>query len=123
MPRSWFWGNIRQAAYSGWLLALICGSSIGSGISLFLFTRMQGQLATIDPNLYADAQLLGVLLVFVGLISGVLGIFATHYSAKTSSGRPTALPFVGKHYCRYCGMENKNDAYFCEKCGKLIRDD
>ena len=21
-------------------------------------------------------------------------------------------------YCRYCGAENKNDAVFCEKCGK-----
>ena len=26
-----------------------------------------------------------------------------------------------KFYCRYCGVENKNDAVFCEKCGKNIR--
>jgi hypothetical protein len=23
-------------------------------------------------------------------------------------------------YCRYCGVENKNDAAYCEKCGKCI---
>ncbi len=23
-------------------------------------------------------------------------------------------------FCRYCGMENKSDAVFCEKCGKKI---
>jgi len=24
------------------------------------------------------------------------------------------------HFCRYCGAENKDDAVFCEKCGKKI---
>jgi len=122
--RSWFWGNVRQAAYAGWFLALLCGSSIGSGASLFFFTRMLLQRApTIDPNIYADVQLLGAFLIFIGLISGVLGIFATFNSAKMATGRPATYPFVGKQYCRYCGAENKNDAYFCEKCGKMIREE
>ncbi len=124
MSRSWFWGNIRQAAFSGWFLALICGSSVGSGVSLFFFTRMlMGRIPTIDPNVYADVQLLGFFLIFIGLVSGVLGIFATYNSAKMATGKPTAISIVAKRYCRYCGMENKNDAYFCEKCGKLIRED
>jgi len=122
--RSWFWGNIRQAAYAGWILALICGSSLGSGASLFFFTRMLLTRApTIDPNIYADVQLLGAFLIFIGLASGVLGIFATLNSAKMATGKPAASPFVGKQYCRYCGAENKNDAYFCEKCGKMIREE
>ena len=25
-----------------------------------------------------------------------------------------------KFYCRYCGAENKDDAMFCEKCGKKL---
>ncbi len=124
MSRSWFWGNIRQAAYSGWFLALICGASVGSGVSLFFFTRyLVGRIATIDPNVYADAQLLGALLIFIGLASGVLGIFATYNSAKMATGRPLTNPIATKKYCRYCGTENKSDAYFCEKCGKLIRED
>jgi hypothetical protein len=124
MPRSWFWGNIRQAAYSGWFLALLCGSSVGSGASLILFIRMLiWIIPSIDPNIYADAQLLGAFLIFIGSASGVLGIFATYNSAKMANGRPMELPFVGKRYCRYCGTENHNDAYFCEKCGKMIRED
>jgi hypothetical protein len=124
MPKSWFWGNSRQAAYSGWFLALICGSSVGSGVSLFLFTRMlMGRIATIDPNVYADVQLGGVFLIFIGLVSGVLGIFATYNSTKMATGKSIKFPFDAKKYCRYCGMENKSDAYFCEKCGKLIRED
>jgi len=124
VSRSWFWGNIRQAAYSGWFLALLCGSSVGSGASLILFIRMLiGRIPSVDPNVYADVQLLGAFLIFVGLASGVLGIFATYNSAKMATGKPMELPFVGKRYCRYCGTENKNDAYFCEKCGKMIRED
>ena len=93
--RSWFWGNIRQAAYAGWILALICGSSLGSGASLFFFTRMLLTRApTIDPNIYADVQLLGAFLIFIGLASGVLGIFATLNSAKMATGKPAASPFV-----------------------------
>jgi hypothetical protein len=122
--RSWFWGNVRQAAYSGWLLALLCGSSIGSGVSFFLFTRtLIGRTPTIDPTIYADVQLLGAFLVFVGLTSGVLGFFATYNSTKMAIDKPAASPFVGKRYCRYCGAENKNDAYFCEKCGKMISEE
>ena len=119
--RSWFWGNIQQSAYAGWFLALLCGSSVGSGASLLFFTRMLlGRIQPIDPNVYADVQLLSAFLIFIGLASGVLGIFATYNSTKMATGRPAASPFVGKRYCRYCGAENKNDAYFCEKCGKMI---
>lgn len=122
--RSWFWGNNRQAAYAGWLLALLCGCSLGSGASLFFFTRMLLQRTpTIDPSIYADVQLLGAFLIFIGLTSGVLGIFATLNSTKMATRKPSASPFVGKQYCRYCGAENKNDAYFCEKCGKMIREE
>jgi len=122
--RNWFWGNVRQAAYSGWVLALLCGSSVGSGVSLFFFTRMLlNRVPAVDPNVYADVQLLGAFLVFIGLASGLLGVFAVNNSVKMATGKPTASPFVGKQYCRYCGAENRNDAYFCEKCGKMIRED
>jgi hypothetical protein len=93
-------------------------------MSFFLFTRMLiGRVPTVDPNVYADVQLLGAFLIFIGLASGVLGFFATYNSTKMATGKPGATPFVGKRYCRYCGAENKNDAYFCEKCGKMIREE
>jgi hypothetical protein len=33
---------------------------------------------------------------------------------------PEPSPPTAKIFCRYCGTENKNDAVFCEKCGKKI---
>ena len=32
-----------------------------------------------------------------------------------------ATDFQLKFYCRYCGAENKNDAVFCERCGKQLK--
>ncbi|MCW4052228.1 MAG: zinc ribbon domain-containing protein [Candidatus Bathyarchaeota archaeon] len=119
--RSWFWGNIRQSAFAGWFLALLCGSGVGAGVSLLFFSRaLLSRIPSVDPNVYADVQLLSAFLIFIGLASGILGILATYNSTKMATGKPAAAPFAGKRYCRFCGAENKNDAYFCEKCGKMI---
>jgi len=29
---------------------------------------------------------------------------------------------IPKFYCRYCGVENKTDAIFCESCGRKMKE-
>jgi ribosomal protein L40E len=72
----------------------------------------------------------GVLLV-AGLVLGFTGLFVYSFTFETGQTKgqktrdtKTAESLSGKmdahKYCRYCGMENKIDAVYCEKCGKQI---
>lgn len=78
---------------------------------------------------------ISLLLIVLGVIGGILvyyftksSVFKTSYdlhlrelSLTTQHQITTALPTTsGKIYCRYCGAENWQDAFYCIKCGKKI---
>lgn len=43
-----------------------------------------------------------------------------HTLFTTTENETTTDTLRSIHYCRYCGKANKNDASYCEKCGKNI---
>lgn len=137
-------------AYGGWSSGLIGGILIGFGIIILVIAPLIVNLneewtAQINDILdlwrtwhpsddlptahtpsgvylgFANAQLLGAIAIFIGLIVGAIGIYEIRSSLKTVSPQPLVTASVGKKYCRYCGTENKDDAVFCEKCGKGIK--
>ena len=62
---------------------------------------------------------MGMACLVVGAIGGALIGYAVYLNA---AGPPETLLTEpsGIKFCRYCGAENKDDALFCEKCGKKI---
>jgi len=119
---SWFWGTSKSQAYAGWLVTLAGGFGMGAGLAIIFVTRTFVEvIPTLNPNLqinpeaYANLQLLGAVLIFLGLLGCILGIVAIHHSQKSM----TSIS-VEKKFCQYCGTEIKSDAVFCEKCGKKI---
>jgi len=64
---------------------------------------------------------MGMACLFVGIIGGSLLGFAISFESGSPEGLMTES--LGIKFCRYCGGENRNDAYFCEKCGKKISDE
>jgi hypothetical protein len=66
----------------------------------------------------------GILLAGMGLI-GAIAVWIGQYlnNRKKASYLPPPPPLISapvQKYCRYCGTENKNDAFYCEKCGRQI---
>lgn len=125
-----FWGFSEQSAYVGWFVTLSGGVGIGVGCAMVFFARVFAQIIpTLNPNLmidpegYANLQLLGSIFIFMGLLGCIFGIMAIHHSQKTVTEKPVASVTMEKKFCRYCGTENKTDAVFCEKCGKKLVDD
>ena len=125
---SWFWGTSKDSAYAGWLVTLAGGFCIGAGLAIIFITRAFAEvIPTLDPSFginpeaYANLQLMGMALFFLGLLGCLFGIFVIHRSLKTETGKPMVSISMEKKYCRYCGTENKSDAVFCEKCGKAIK--
>ena len=127
MPKSnsWFWGTSKQSAYTGWFITVFGGAGIGAGVAILYVTRLLTEIAgknniSFDPILFADVQLFGTVLIFIGLFGCIFGILAIHNSMKTVNGKSMVSVSMEKKFCRYCGTENKSDAAFCEKCGKKI---
>jgi len=125
--RSRWFGTPKQAAYSGWFSALLGGAMIGAGIAVILIVRVFASLIpTYNPNLginpesYAALHIIGAVLIFLGFLFGLMGIFEIRYSQKTIAEKSAVSVSMEKKYCRYCGTENNRDAVFCEKCGKRI---
>ena len=108
--------------YGGWFSGLLGGILIGAGISLLWVSRTLVEITERvgDPLAYADVQLWGVIVIFLGIVFGAIGIYAIYSSPKTLSPKPSVTVSVGKKYCRYCGTETKSDTVFCEKCGKKL---
>jgi ribosomal protein L40E len=67
----------------------------------------------------------GVAVGLLGVIVVVIGFVIRDEPPKSVAPVPYVPPapsLVPKKYCRFCGSENKNDAVFCEKCGRQIGD-
>jgi hypothetical protein len=108
-------------AYGGWFLTLLSGFCMGFGVGILLVIRIFVERWGVgDPSAYSDLHLYVVILVFIGLVLGGIGIYEIYSSLKTVSPQPSITTLAEKKYCRFCGTENKKDAVFCEKCGKKI---
>lgn len=90
-----FWGTSKQSAYIGWFLTLIGGAGISAGGVLILVTRIITERfralnpnLTINPEAYANVQLMGAVLIFIGLFGCIFGIVAIHNSQKTVMAQP-----------------------------------
>ena len=125
---SWFWGTSKSSAHAGWLVTLAGGFGMGAGLAIIFVTRIFVEvIPTLNPNIqinpeaYANLQLMGMGIFFLGLLVCLFGFFVIHRSLKTETGKPMVSISMEKKYCRYCGTENKSDAVFCEKCGKAIK--
>lgn len=121
---SWFWGTSKESAYIGWFVTLAGGVGIGAGGAIIVVTRAFAEMIPalspnlrVNPEVYANFQLMGTGLVLFGFLLCLLGIFSIRHSQKTAFTQPST---IGKKFCRHCGTENKNTATFCEKCGKRI---
>jgi hypothetical protein len=81
--------------------------------------------------------IVGALVAFIGVVASIIGLAMQHRELaasplyipsevpNTTPPSPPSFEFrvssSSKKYCRYCGSENKTDAIFCEKCGKIIQ--
>jgi DNA-directed RNA polymerase subunit RPC12/RpoP len=74
-----------------------------------------------------------LLLIFLGVVVTIIGARLMDYTpyipeenkAEPEPKEETNLEIEGSmekqgRYCRYCGKLNKDDAIFCESCGKKI---
>jgi len=74
----------------------------------------------------ASAKSLTLLGLYMGMACLVVGAIGGTLIGHSVSFRVGVFPgdlmseSLGTKYCRYCGTENRDDAYFCEKCGKRI---
>jgi uncharacterized membrane protein len=68
----------------------------------------------------AAIPLVGEILKFVAWILAAVGFFSIKTPSRLYATRPVAPISEEKKYCQYCGVENKGDAAFCQKCGKKI---
>lgn len=57
----------------------------------------------------------------VKLFLGSIKIQETTQEKTVIHSEATEVKSGPKFYCRYCGVENKADAAFCEKCGKQLK--
>jgi hypothetical protein len=107
--------------YGGWFFGLIGGFMLGFGVLGLAFMRaIVERFGVGDPHAYADLQIYCTIAIIIGLVLGAIGIYETYSSLKTTFTKPSVTSLTEKKYCRYCGIENKSDAVFCEKCGKKI---
>lgn len=84
---------------------------------------VQPEQGTVEAGSAKALTLLGLYMgmacLCVGIVGGSLIGYAISFEAGFSHG-DLMNESLGIKYCRYCGTENKNDAHFCEKCGKKI---
>jgi hypothetical protein len=87
----------------------------------YMFTGIISILLVIGGILLHTYGLGAILLISLGVIGIILVEIELYLGTNLEELRPATLPSsVGAKYCRYCGAENKNDATYCEKCGKNI---
>ncbi len=111
-----FQSSRRLAALSGFIL----------GIALWIGTVM-GLMGFGDLPIYLAGAILwiiGVLLYnYTGrglsVILGTVNDQMRKMEMLLASAKEQSVE-MSKLFCRYCGVENKTDAVFCEKCGKKI---
>ncbi len=100
---------------------------------IFIFVGVMGLLyfhgmAIVQPAqtpLDAHAKeliLLGLYMGMACLVLGAIGGALLGYAAYLDAAEPpeTRLTKSAIKFCRHCGAENKDDAVFCEKCGKKL---
>lgn len=84
---------------------------------------VQPEQGTVEAGPAKALTLLGLYMGMACLCVGIAGGSIIGYAISFKAGfSPEDLmtESLGIKYCRYCGTENKNDAHFCEKCGKKI---
>ncbi len=67
--------------------------------------------------------IVGVVLLFVAWILATVAFFSIRVPVtQVSAAPPPTAPVVTaeRRFCQYCGVENRTDAVFCQKCGKKI---
>lgn len=94
--------------------------------------ELQGAVESIAPFLVINLIWLVILWVYLPKphVKQYLNVIPTPPAtvpipptASTLPVPPSPEPVAtteGKKFCRYCGVDNKTDAVFCEKCGKKI---
>lgn len=76
-------------------------------------------IATLDPT-FIVLFMFGLFLVSLG-IGGAASTYTIYKLEKQLSHEESPIALTGRQkFCRYCGVENKDDAVFCVKCGKNI---
>lgn len=111
-------------AFLGWIFTFFSGFCMGVGIIFIVVVQIiVKRFGVVDPSAYADAMALAPIFIFLGVISGALGVYSLYSSFKTvfpPQPPPLVTAPIEKKYCRYCGAENRHDAVFCEKCAKKL---
>ena len=84
---------------------------------------VQPEQGTVEASEAKSLILLGLYMGMGCLTVGIVGGFLIGYAIYNYPAPPpetllTEPPEM--RFCRYCGAENRNDALFCEKCGKRI---
>jgi len=78
-----------------------------------------------SSDFVADYIIAGVAIftfIFVILVLVVINRMDKTKGKTVVINKEKPLDSKSKFYCRYCGAENKDDAMFCEKCGKELEE-
>jgi hypothetical protein len=85
----------KMSAITAWILALLGGLFAGLGIGIILISRvMVDRIVSLNSNLainavaYGDIQTLGAILVILGIIGAVLGVYYVGRVQRTNNLPP-----------------------------------
>ena len=84
---------------------------------------VQPEQGFVEAGAAKNLTLLGLYMGMGCLVVGTIGGFLIGYAVYLHAlGPPETLltETSGIRFCRHCGSENKDDALFCERCGKKI---
>ena len=108
--------ELRRKMRVGFLCGLLIGIAFYVG-SILYELEMAGIISEIVTVLIGLAVFIGAGLIYDYEARKIPRIVA-EMDKKLTKAKEQAK--AGKFFCRYCGVENKKDAVYCEACGKKL---